>query len=221
ALQPLPQVREAEEQPPEVQTAPKASEPEAEKQAASVTQIFQLQGTTAQPLPPIREILTEPQSAPTQASEPEEKQEDSPALAPTQETAPLPSVIQNFYEAAEPASQPLPADRESAEETAVQPLPVIREVINTPAVTQPLVAGAGKEMESVTDNSGLLEKLGDLLSTSLHETVTPVVQNTSQNVSAPVTIQVRSTGVNAEQIGQKLYDTAERYLLRTLQSALS
>ena len=221
ALQPLPQVREPEEQPPEVQTAPKASEPEAEKQAASVTQIFQLQETTAQPLPPIREILTEPQSAPTQASEPEEKQEDSPALAPTQETAPVPSVVQNFYEAAEPASQPLPAVRESAEETAVQPLPVIRELIDTPVATQPLAAAAGKEPGPEPGTSGLLEKLGDLLSTSLHETVAPVVQNTSQNVSAPVTIQVRSTGANAEQIGQKLYDTAERYLLRTLQSALS
>ncbi|MBQ6514131.1 MAG: hypothetical protein IJI09_05345 [Clostridia bacterium] len=47
-----------------------------------------------------------------------------------------------------------------------------------------------------------------------------ITQNNS-NVSAPVTIQVRSTGANAEQIGQKLYDTAERYLLRTLQGAMA
>ena len=46
-----------------------------------------------------------------------------------------------------------------------------------------------------------------------------ITQNNS-NVSAPVTIQVHSTGANAEQIGQKLYDTAERYLLRTLQGAM-
>ena len=69
--------------------------------------------------------------------------------------------------------------------------------------------------------SGILSKLGDLLSTSLHETVAPVVQNTSQNVSAPVTIQVRSSGANAEQIGQKLYDTTERYLLRTLKGVFA
>ncbi len=46
-----------------------------------------------------------------------------------------------------------------------------------------------------------------------------ITQNNS-NVSAPVTIQVRSYGANAEQIGQKLYDTTERYLLRTLQQAI-
>ena len=47
-----------------------------------------------------------------------------------------------------------------------------------------------------------------------------ITQNNS-NVSAPVTIQVRSTGANAEQIGQKLYDTTERYLLRTLKGVFA
>lgn len=47
-----------------------------------------------------------------------------------------------------------------------------------------------------------------------------ITQNNS-NVSAPVTIQVRSTGADAEQVGRSLYDTAERYLLRTLQSTLA
>ena len=47
-----------------------------------------------------------------------------------------------------------------------------------------------------------------------------ITQNNS-NVSAPVTIQVRSTGADAAQIGQKLYDTTERYLLRTLQGVFS
>ncbi len=46
-----------------------------------------------------------------------------------------------------------------------------------------------------------------------------ITQNNS-NVSAPVTIQVRSYGANAEQIGRKLYDTTERYLLRTLRSVM-
>lgn len=49
---------------------------------------------------------------------------------------------------------------------------------------------------------------------------TQITQNNS-NVSAPVTIQVRSTGANAEQIGQKLYDTTERYLLRTLKGVFA
>ena len=45
-----------------------------------------------------------------------------------------------------------------------------------------------------------------------------ITQNNS-NVSAPVSIQIHASGANAERIGQKLYDTAERYLLRTLRSA--
>ncbi len=49
---------------------------------------------------------------------------------------------------------------------------------------------------------------------------TQITQNNS-NVSAPVTIQVRSTGADAEQIGQKLYDTTERYLLRMLRSVMA
>ena len=44
-----------------------------------------------------------------------------------------------------------------------------------------------------------------------------VTQN-NQNVSAPVSIEMYASGTNAEQIGQSVYDTAERYLLRTLKS---
>ena len=49
---------------------------------------------------------------------------------------------------------------------------------------------------------------------------TQITQNNS-NVSAPVTIQVRSTGADAEQVGRSLYDTAERYLLRTLRGVMA
>ena len=45
-----------------------------------------------------------------------------------------------------------------------------------------------------------------------------VTQN-NQNVSAPVTINVNATGSNAEQIGQTIYNTAERYLIRTMRNA--
>ena len=62
---------------------------------------------------------------------------------------------------------------------------------------------------------------GELLSASLHEASAPVAQTTNQTVSAPVTIQVRSSGADPEQVGQKLYDTAERYLLRTLSGAMA
>ena len=43
----------------------------------------------------------------------------------------------------------------------------------------------------------------------------------NSDVSAPVTIQVRSTGADAEQVGRSLYDTAERYLLRTLRGVMA
>ena len=45
------------------------------------------------------------------------------------------------------------------------------------------------------------------------------ITNNNSNVSAPVTIQVRASGADAERIGRSVYDTAERYLLRTLRSA--
>ena len=47
-----------------------------------------------------------------------------------------------------------------------------------------------------------------------------ITQN-NQTVSAPLTINVRSSGANANDIGQSIYDTAERYLLRTMRSAFA
>ena len=44
-----------------------------------------------------------------------------------------------------------------------------------------------------------------------------VTQN-NQNVSAPVSIQVHASGADGKQIGESIYDTAERYLVRTLRS---
>ena len=41
----------------------------------------------------------------------------------------------------------------------------------------------------------------------------------NRTVSAPVSIQVNASSANPSEVGQKLYDTAERYLLRTLGSA--
>ena len=47
-----------------------------------------------------------------------------------------------------------------------------------------------------------------------------VTQNNS-NVSAPVNIQVHASGTNAERIGESIYDTAERYLVRTLEGVFA
>ena len=80
-------------------------------------------------------------------------------------------------------------------------------------------ASAGKQTVSL-ERFDPLPKLGDLLSASLHEMAPPVMQSMNQNVMAPVNIQVHSSGANAEQVGQRIYDTAERYLLRTLKGAM-
>ena len=40
----------------------------------------------------------------------------------------------------------------------------------------------------------------------------------NSNVSAPVSIQVHAAGADAKQVGRSIYDTAERYLVRTLRS---
>ena len=47
-----------------------------------------------------------------------------------------------------------------------------------------------------------------------------ITQNNS-NVSAPVSIQVHASGANAERIGESVYNTAERYLLRTLKGVFA
>ena len=47
----------------------------------------------------------------------------------------------------------------------------------------------------------------------------PSVTQNNSNISAPVNIHVHASGMSAEAIGQGIYDTAERYLLRTLEGA--
>ena len=47
-----------------------------------------------------------------------------------------------------------------------------------------------------------------------------ISQVNNQNVSAPVSINVTAAGSDPEAVGRSLYDVTERYLLRTMQSAL-
>ena len=64
------------------------------------------------------------------------------------------------------------------------------------------------------------ERAGTILSGILAAgTVETTVNQTHQNVSAPVSIQVHTSGSDPEQIGQSLYSLTERYLQRTLESA--
>ena len=83
-------------------------------------------------------------------------------------------------------------------------LPLLRQLLGelSPAARASLTGGAGS------------------VGTAVLSAAVPggnVTQN-NQNVSAPVTINVNATGSNAEAIGQTIYNTAERYLLRTLKS---
>ena len=159
------------------------------------------------PLPAVREVIAEPQPAPVPAGETaEEPEKDDVPPEKEPEKAPQQTVIRNYYETMASASLPLPA---------------VREVIDTPAARQPLAAASDGKEQASSAAAGLLSGLGEVLSVSLREASAPVVQNTSQNVSAPVNIQVHSTGASAEQVGQSLYDTAERYLLRTLKGAMA
>ena len=83
-------------------------------------------------------------------------------------------------------------------------LPLLRQLLGelSPAARASLTGGAG--------NVGTAALSAALPSGN-------VTQN-NQNVSAPVTINVNAMGSNAEAIGQTIYNTAERYLLRTLKS---
>ena len=56
---------------------------------------------------------------------------------------------------------------------------------------------------------------------SVSSVATGMMTQNNQNVSAPVTINVNASGTDANRIGQSIYDTAERYLLRTLRGAYS
>ena len=65
---------------------------------------------------------------------------------------------------------------------------------------------------------GALETVPEMMS-SASVSVSPVIQQSSQNnVQAPVNIHVEAAAADPEAVGRSIYDTAERYLLRTLQS---
>ena len=68
--------------------------------------------------------------------------------------------------------------------------------------------------------SGSLSSIPDIM-TSAAALSSPVIrQFNSNNVSAPVNIHVETAAADPEAVGRSIYDTAERYLLRTMQSAV-
>ena len=104
-------------------------------------------------------------------------------------------------------------------------LPLLRQLLGelSPAARENLGLSELGMKDSELSSDGGLEQAGTVLSISpaAGNAVTGNITQTNQNVSAPVNIQVHSSGANAEQIGQKLYDTTERYLLRTLKGVFA
>ena len=113
-----------------------------------------------------------------------------------------------------------PTDVQVAEDgDAEYIIPVKKEDRAVPLVRQMLseLSPAARESLNLSDDNGSAIALSGGLSAGNASTVS--VSQDNRTVSAPVNIQVHASGVSAEEIGEKLYDTAERYLLRTLRSA--
>ena len=65
-----------------------------------------------------------------------------------------------------------------------------------------------------------LAALSDLLASASAAAAPVINQSTSNSVQAPVSINVTAAGSDPEAVGQSVYDIAEQYLLRTLQSGV-
>ena len=201
------------------------------------------------PLPPVRESLSEditpevtvqiptPElSLPASVSAPAAEKE--PAAVPT---AAIPDLHQVFAEADRPPA-PAPATEKEPASAPAAVVPDLRQVLaeayppqdpvamipdlrqtfneaNRPLAPVPMVQK--EALPSASDSSR--QNLSDMISqlSSLLRPSGSSVTNTSNNVSAPVTINVNANGSDANRIGQSIYDTAERYLLRTLRSSVS
>ena len=118
----------------------------------------------------------------------------------------VPSVL--TAEAGVPASSvPVPDLRHAFAEAG-------RPLASVPAAErEALPSGSAVRQESL---SGLVAQLSSALQPSGGS-----VTNTSNNLSAPVTINVNARGSDAERIGRTIYDTAERYLLRTMKGVFA
>ena len=98
-------------------------------------------------------------------------------------------------------------------------IPVKKENKALPLLRQLMSELSPAARQSLTEGTATAAMVAPLPSASA-VTGNSVTQN-NQNVSAPVTINVNASGTDANRIGQSIYDTAERYLLRTLRGAYS
>lgn len=106
-----------------------------------------------------------------------------------------------------------PTDVQVAEDgDAEYIIPVKKEDRAVPLLRQLLGELSPAARESLTGTTGSFS----LGSVSAGAVPAPSVTQNNSNVSAPVNIHVQASGMSAEAVGQGIYDTVERYLLRTL-----
>ena len=98
-------------------------------------------------------------------------------------------------------------------------IPVKKENRALPLLRQLMSELSPAARQSLTEGTGTAAMAASIPSVSSVAASTMTQNN--QNVSAPVTINVNASGSDANRIGQSIYDTAERYLLRTLRSSVS
>ena len=157
-----------------------------------------------------KEPLSTPQPNPTPVSV---EKETAPQIY-----APVPIPVGK-----EPAPAPVPAAKEDISSlSASVPLPAVRDTFaETDHPLAPVPAAQTEALSSAAaspkqDFSDMISRLSSAL-----QPAGSTVNNTSNNLSAPVTINVNARGADAEQIGETIYNTAERYLLRTMKGAFA
>ena len=108
-----------------------------------------------------------------------------------------------------------------------QPVPAHAAPLFAPEQGDGFARYAQRNYRTVPDvpafNDDLLNALQDLpemLASAVPAAAPNISQVNNQNVSAPVSINVTAAGSDPEAVGRSLYDVTERYLLRTMQSAL-
>ena len=91
-------------------------------------------------------------------------------------------------------------------------LPLLRQLLSelSPAARQSLSGVIPSEVEGSPFSAAGAGSFG-----------TGNISMDNRTVSAPVNIQVHASGTNAEQIGESIYDAAERYLVRTLNGVMA
>ena len=104
-------------------------------------------------------------------------------------------------------------------------IPVKKESIAVPLLRQLIGELSESARETLRmgfekkEQGSALSALPDLLASAPAAAAPVITQNSHSSVEAPVSIQVTAAGSDPEAVGRSIYDVAEQYLLRTLNTA--